>query len=222
MKKQDSQIELYGGLIKEGVVIINMEKVIRQLVSHQLWLESRGEKGEQLNVDEVDFRDIDLTEYQFNDAYVTACTFDGMSLSGKKLASSLLGSSTFKYSNLENADFHKVNADYADFTSANIKNARFTKTDCCNTVFTKADLTNAKLIACSLYLTDFRDATLHNVDVSCSLFEDTLLKGAQLRDITGLEDASIISINIGTPDDAIFLEEEEAREWLIMNNLKNQ
>ncbi len=45
---------------------------------------------------------------------------------------------------------------------------------------------------------------------SCSMF-----KGAQLKGVTGLEEASIRSINIGTVEQPDILAGEEARNWLI-------
>ncbi len=45
---------------------------------------------------------------------------------------------------------------------------------------------------------------------SCSMF-----RGAQLKGVTGLEEATIISINIGTVEQPDILAGEEARNWLI-------
>ncbi|OAB42112.1 pentapeptide repeat-containing protein [Paenibacillus glacialis] len=197
----------------------NKEEIIHQLESHQLWIDTLGKEGNKLGFDEVDFCniDIDLIKYPLDQAYLTACTFDGMNLYGKDMHSSLICSSTFITTNLENADFYKADVSYVDFTNANVKNARYAKSDCSEAIFIKADLTNAKLISCSLYLTDFREATLKNVDVSSSSFKGVLLKGAKLSGIKGLEDAFIKSINIGTPEIPILIEGEEAVQWIINN-----
>jgi uncharacterized protein YjbI with pentapeptide repeats len=176
------------------------------------------EKGEKLEVSDIDFRDIDLTNYPLDQALLIACTFDGMNLYAKDMFASLLCASTFKSTNLENADFYEANVSYVDFTNANAQNTRFLKSICFETVFIKADLTNAMLVDALFVKTDFRKAILHNVDVRFSVFKDVLLKGAKLTGLKGLEEAFIESINIGTPESPILLEGEEAREWFIKLN----
>ncbi|TCW39065.1 pentapeptide repeat protein [Laceyella sacchari] len=199
---------------------VNKEKIVDLMVLHRIWIETIGEKGEKLSVDEIDFRGIDLTEYPLDQAYMTACIFDGMNLSNKDMFASLMCSSTFRSTNLKNADFYKADVSYVDFTNANAQNARFAKSDCIETIFIKVDLTNAVLVNSLFDHSDFREATLQNVDVSGSYFEGVLLKGAKLTGIKGIEEANIKSINIGTPECPILLEGEKARQWFI-NRVKD-
>lgn len=63
--------------------------------SHRLWIESIGEQGEKLGIDEIDLRNVDLLQYPLDQAYITACIFDGMNLNHKDFSSSILSSSTF-------------------------------------------------------------------------------------------------------------------------------
>jgi uncharacterized protein YjbI with pentapeptide repeats len=119
---------------------------------------------------------------------------------------------------LAHADFTKANLSYVNFSHANAKNARFVKCECFETIFYKTDLTHAKLVNSLFVEADFREATLKHVDVSVSVFEDVLIKGAKLTDIRGIDNAYIKSINIGTPENPIMLEGDKAKEWL-MNHL---
>ncbi|MFJ6267105.1 pentapeptide repeat-containing protein [Lysinibacillus xylanilyticus] len=194
--------------------IFNHVKIIECLKLHRVWIETIGDQGKKLGLDEIDFREFDLIGYPLNQAYLTACKFDGMNLSSCDMSSSLLCSSTFKSTSLVNADFYKTDLSYADFTNANAQNARFAKTDCSEAIFLNANLENSKLISCSLDLTDFQNANLKNVDISLSAFEGTLLKGTTLVGIKGLEEAFIKSINIGTQENPIILLGEKAREWI--------
>ncbi len=194
--------------------IFNHVEIIERIKLHRIWIESIGEQGEKLSVDEIDFRGFDLTGYPLNQAFLTECKFDGMNLCNMDMSSSLLCSSTFKNTNLVNADFYKADLSYADFSDANVQNVRFAKTDCSEAIFLKANLENSKLISCSLYLTDFQNANLKNVDISLSSFEETFLKGTTLTGIKGLEEAFIKSINIGTLENPMILLGEKAREWI--------
>ncbi|AMM93248.1 pentapeptide repeat-containing protein [Peribacillus simplex] len=201
------------------MTILNVEEIIVQLESHRLWIETIGKKGEKLGLDEIDFRNLDLSKYPLDQAYLTACLFDGMNLNLKDMSSSLLCSSTFKFANLEGSDFCKSNVSYVDFTNANIKASRFADSECIETVFVKADLSNANLVGGLFDEADFREASLLNADVRLSTFEGVLLKGAKLGGIRGLEEAFIKSVNIGTPEHPIILKGEEGRQWLI-NEIK--
>ncbi|MED1797445.1 pentapeptide repeat-containing protein [Brevibacillus porteri] len=189
--------------------------VLKQLDLHKQWIDSIGETGERLVVDEVDFRSIDVAEYPLDQSRLIASTFDGMNLKDKDFYAAHVYSSTFQSANLENAIFTKSEADYADFTGANLQRATFVKSSCFETVFARADLRHAKLVNALFSQADFRDANLEGVDISVSWFQEVLFQGAQLKGVTGIEEAFIKSINIGTLEQPVILAEEEAREWLI-------
>lgn len=192
----------------------DIKQIIVQLESHRLWIKTVGEQGEKLVIDEIDLRGVDLSNYPLDQAYVTDCTFDSMDLHNKDLSASLLCSSTFVFANLEESDFAKSNVSYADFTNANMKAARLADSECIETVFSKVDLSDANLVGALFDETDFRNAVLLNADIRLATFENVLLGGAELTGISGIEEAFIKSINIGTPEKPIILTDEEAREYL--------
>ncbi|GGI11633.1 pentapeptide repeat-containing protein [Gottfriedia solisilvae] len=199
----------------------DIKEIILKLESHRLWIETIGEQGEKLGIDEIDLRGFNLSQYPIDQAYITACVFDGMNLNHKDISSSLLCSSTFISANLEGADFCKSNISYVDFTDANIKDARLADTECIKTVFVKADLSDANLVAGLFDKTDFSNTILINADIRLATFEGVLLNGAKLTGIRGIEEAFIKSINIGTLEQPVILIGEEARNWLKDNSLNN-
>ncbi|MCR2806921.1 pentapeptide repeat-containing protein [Paenibacillus soyae] len=200
----------------------DIKEIMDRLESHRLWIDTIGEQGDKLGIDEIDLRNVDLSQYPLDQAYITACAFDGMNLNHKDFSSSLLSSSTFISTNLEGADFCKSNVSYADFSYANIKAARLADSECIGTLFVKADLSDANLVAALFDETDFRNAILINADVRLATFERVLLKGAKLTGVQGLEEAFIKSINIGTPEQPNLLVGEEARIWLQDNCLSHE
>ncbi|WP_078552220.1 pentapeptide repeat-containing protein [Bacillus alkalicellulosilyticus] len=200
----------------------DIREIIVQLESHRLWTETIGEQGEKLGLDEIDLRNVYLSPYPLDQAYITDCIFDGMDLNNKDISSSLLCSSTFISANLEGANFGKSNVSYVDFTNANIKSARLADSECIETVFAKADLSEANLVAGLFDEADFRNAILLNADIRLATFESVLLNGAILTGIRGIEEAFIKSINIGTAEKPIILMGEEARKWLQNKSLNNE
>ncbi|MGO4527477.1 pentapeptide repeat-containing protein [Paenibacillus sp. 2TAF8] len=216
--------ELFGIHNKGGAAmkLTNQQKLIEQLNSHRVWIETLGEKGEKLGLDEIDFRHIDLSGYPLDQAYLTECAFDGMNLEHMDMSSSLLCSSSFTKSNLVNADFYKADLSYANFTDADAQGARFAKADLSESVFINTNLTNAMLISSSLYLTDLRNANMNHADISSASFRETLLQGATLTGLQGIEEAFIKSINIGTLEEPNILLGEEAIKWLQDKSLSKE
>lgn len=183
---------------------------------HKKWIDTIGEEGEMLNLDGVDLRGVDLSNKLVEQAYLIECNFDELKLENIDFHTSLLCSSTFKNAYLNNCDFYKSDLRYADFSNCIIKKSRFSKSDCWEVGFKNAVLIDCKLNIALFYLTDFSNAKLEDVDISLSTFEETLLKGVTLKNIKGVGEAHIKSINIGTQEKPIILLGEEARKWLIM------
>lgn len=191
---------------------MKIQKLAEKLSAHKVWLDSLGTKGRKLTLDEADFRNMDLTEYQLEQAYLILCHFDYINLNRKDFSSSLLCSSTFISTRLKGADFCKSNLSYADFTNAKMHNVRLADCECIETIFRGAELSNANLIGVLFDNTDLRDA---NADVRLSTFEGVLLKGATITGMNGLEEAFIKIINIGTYEKPFIIHDEEAKEWLV-------
>lgn len=189
--------------------------IINMFDLHKKWVETIGDEGEQLKLDEVDLRVFDLSDVLLEQSYLIDCTFDDLKLENIDFHSSLLASSTFINTCLDKCDFYKSDLRYTDFSNCIIKNSRFSKADCWEAAFNNACLVDCNLINVSFHLTDFRNARLENIDISVSTFKDTLLNGVTLKGIKGIEEAFFQSINIGTPEKPVLLEKEEARKWFL-------
>lgn len=168
-----------------------------------------------LKLDEVDLRSFDLSGILLEQAYLIECIFDHLRLENIDFHTSLLASSTFKNAYLDKCDFYKSDLRYTDFSNCVIKNSRFSKGDCWEAIFRNAYLLDCNLINVSFYLTDFSWARLENIDISVATFEETLLGGVTLKNIKGIEEAHIKSINIGTLEKPILLKSDEAKKWML-------
>ncbi|SFC83179.1 Pentapeptide repeat-containing protein [Bacillus sp. 491mf] len=186
---------------------------------HKRWVETIGEEGDQLNLDEVDFRNIDCSKSLLEQSYLTGCIFDGLNLKNVDFHGSVLCSSTYKKTNLDSCDFYKSDLGYTNFSYAILKNVNFSKSDFWEALFNNANLTECNLSDTNFSSTDFSNVRLSNVDISLSRFENTLFSGATLENIKGIEEAFFHSINIGTLEQPILLEREQAKKWVIENCL---
>lgn len=192
----------------------DFKNIIDQLQQHKLWVETVGEQGKKLGLDEIDLRSIDLSDYSLDQAYFTECIFNSMSLQSSDFHNSVLCSSEFISTNLYGANFYKADLSYTNFSKSYMQSTKLAKADCYEAIFRDTDLTDANLVACLFYDTNFQNAILKNADISVASFKNVVLHGADLSGLRGVEEAIISSINIGTLDAPVILREEEAKRWI--------
>lgn len=191
--------------------------IITRLEFHQIWLESVGENGKKLILDEINLEYFDQSKFSLKEARLIGCSFDNMNLEAGNFILTWVCSSTFRNAWLQAANFYKGNVSYANFSNSNLKNIKFTDCEIAETIFLGADLSNAELNICYFSSVDFRDSKLDNANIEDSFFEDVLVKGASFKNVKGIENANIISINIGTPEEPVTLDKEQAKRWIFEN-----
>ncbi|RJG21436.1 pentapeptide repeat-containing protein [Paenibacillus thiaminolyticus] len=197
--------------------MMDKKGIIGQFELHQEWLESAGDKGKKLVLDEINLESLFLSIFSFKEARLIECSFDGMNLEKGNFILTWLCSSTFRNACLQGANFYKGNVSYADFSYSDLKNSKFTDCESSETIFLGADLTNSELNVCYFDNVDFRNSKLDNANIEDSFFENVLVKGASFRNVRGIDNANIISVNIGSPEEPINLNKEQAKKWIMEN-----
>ena len=197
------------------------QDIIKEFELHKKWIETIGEEGEMLILDEMDLRNFDFFDKILEQSQITECNFNETRLEEINFSGTLLGLSTFRKCYFNECDFYRSDLRYTDFSNSIIKNTRFSKSD-----WWKADFQNTHLIDCNLIKvffneTDLSHAVLENIDISAAKFEKTILKDITLINIKGIEEAYVESINIGTIEVPILLYLEQAKEWIFNNCLIN-
>lgn len=102
------------------------------LHQHALWLESRGQKGSQLELFDADFRGADLNGLHLSDAIIPGANFSGMILDNIDLSVSNLASANFSDATLKNVKFIKSNLDYALLTNTKVIGGSWFRATCIN------------------------------------------------------------------------------------------
>ncbi|MBU5316073.1 pentapeptide repeat-containing protein [Clostridium bornimense] len=75
------------------------------------------------------------------------------------------------------------------------------------------------MIGSGFYDADFRKAILINADVSSTTFEGVLINGAKLSGVKGILEATIKSIDVGTRENPIIIEGNQAVQCLLSRSL---
>lgn len=191
------------------------ENIMNKILEHEKWVDSLGEKGEKLVLDEIDFREQTLRDRIMNQAYITACNFNDMNLVQIDFSWSLMCSSTFNWSTLRDCIFYKSNLGFAEFKEATFYECDLHKSDCSDTVFRDAIFKDTRFVDALLYKTDFSGSIMENVEFTLAYIEEATFNGVRMKAIKGIEEANIKSINIGTTDEPQMLYGDEAKQWLM-------
>lgn len=184
-----------------------------KFAEHRKWITTLGKGGVRLNLDDVDLRQNNINGKNLEQAYMAGCLFENMVIKGQSFYLSKLYSSSFKNSNLQEVDFTKADLSYADISNCHLQNVNFNHCDCIETNFYGSELVHVKMPGW-FHKVDFRNAIIHDADVTYASFEEILVQGICLKDIKGIEEINGLSINIGTMECPEILKEQEAIAWL--------
>ena len=168
---------------------------------HRLWVSTSGQQGLQLDVSDVDMRELETLKMQ----KLTALRgknvkFFGMNLYKVELQSTQLEKADFRRCDMEEADVRGSNLEGARFHHANLKGANFSSlligagsrqkfAPCIldGASFRYADLSeanlrNASLIGADLSYCNLEGADLSGADLSNAKMDMTRLDGAMMKD----------------------------------------
>ncbi len=185
-----------------------------RLQLHEKWLDSIRREGEQLAMYGVDFRNFDFTGKNMEEVYLNDCMFDGLRLRNIDFQTSHLCLSSYRNADLIGCNFYWADLAYSHFENASLKRVRFAKSDCTEVNFTNADIISCRFAEANLFQANFHNARLEDVNIKGTKFNETILNGVSMKKITGFDKAIFKSINIGTAEEPVILEGEQAREWV--------
>lgn len=190
-------------------------EIAGMLDTHQQWLESGGHRGQQFQLIEADLSHLDLSDRLLVDAIIPGCNF----------AFSLLRNTDFTYANVASCHFADVDLTGASFTKGNLSYARFVRaampfakllraecweTEFAEVVLTDADMRYGGLLESKLIRTDLRRSQMEGVALN-----NTTLQSVDWRGVQGIEQIQAVSATIVVEGEALRLEGEALREWLV-------
>ena len=175
--------------------------LMKQITEHQLWVETSGKDGKQLNLTGYDLRELGTLKTQKLTALrAPYAKFFGMNLYRIELQSAHLEGADFRRCDLDEADFRGTDLQGARFSHATLRGAnflpllfvagatqRFAPTNLSRAIFRYSDLREAHLKSAILKFADLSYANLTGCDLrDCDFtgakMEGTILDGA---DTTG-------------------------------------
>jgi len=172
------------------------EDLIKLLYSHKLWIQSKGLKGERIEIENEKIHDIELEGIDLSGASFNRVIFDSLNLyegnlsssmiTNCKIVNSILEGIIIKDANLSNNDLSGSNLSGAicinssfrnnDFSSANLSNANLS-----NAILTESDFSNAFLLETNLSRADLSKATLTMSTLDEAILSEANLTSADCR-----------------------------------------
>ncbi len=74
---------------------------------HSTWIETNGNSGSQLAIEDIDLSKLDLSRLNLSNAIIPGSNFNNSDLTKADLSCANLASATFEFANLSNSDLTK-------------------------------------------------------------------------------------------------------------------
>lgn len=191
------------------------KEIIIAIQNHKLWVDSLGKKGEKVDFENTMIEKIENQNLNLSQGSFIECTFRKMAIDCWDFYATMLCSSIFNELLMTSCIF--VNADliYTQFYNTKIHMTNFSKADLSNSIFENVEVENCKFINSLLDNNIFKNVHFKNIDFTGALIENIFFDElSTLKNIKGLDEAHIKSINIGTLENPIYLENQEALQWI--------
>ncbi|MBQ8035359.1 MAG: pentapeptide repeat-containing protein [Proteobacteria bacterium] len=190
------------------------KKIIKKLQAHDLWVESIGKAGTQLVLDEVDLEGGVTKEHHWDQSYLTCCLMRSSVLNEVDFYASEIHSCEFQNSSLSGVCFVKANVSYSNFSGC-----QFDHVDYKRAFFDSSEFRMASIDSCLMWGVGFVDCDMSqcvfkNCDFDGIYFDNDCFGECRFINVTNVDKAYYSRINVGTMEQPVMLEGEEAIQWI--------
>lgn len=190
-------------------------EIILAIKHHKLWIDSLGEKGKKIDLEEAIIEDGKYKNVCLSQGSIIECSFQKIEIKNWDFYAAMLCSSCFAETIITSGQFVKANLAYTQFLNTRIEYSNFSKSDLSNSIFKNTEIANSKFVNSLLDHVIFEKVNLKNTDFTGAFIENVLFdKDTVMEGIYGLDDIHIKSINIGTVKQPQYIKEQDAIQWL--------
>ncbi len=190
----------------------NLHKLFK---SHAEWIESEGESGEQLILENISSKQLTREQLQLlTDSVLTECAFVDTELNRIDLYRTEMYSCEFDRASFHNVQLIKSEVNDTEFTDTRFDSVSFSNAEMFDCIFTGCTFDNSTFISVGMWNTTFDECTLTNVDFESAYIENAVLVNSKFNNPINLEKATKIILNIGTIESPLLLSHEESVKWI--------
>ena len=180
---------------------------------HRKWVQTAGERGSQMDLDNFDLTAMDLAGFLFEQVFLTGCRLSGLRLDSVDFYGSEFFSCDFSDTCFVGCSFRKATLDYCNFSRARFVRCQFPRTDAYQSCFSGCHFEDCSFIGFNLMESDLSRTVMIGIDWEEAYLDRVNLHAAEGRD--SKSSATIIQPKISV-DPALknWLEGRQAIEWL--------
>lgn len=189
------------------------DKWIARIDAHREWIQSAGERGSQLDLDNINMTAVDLRGFPFEQSYLAACKLNGLRFKDVDFYEAEFYSCDFTEAWFVGCSFRKATLDYCDFRCAHFVRCEFPRTEIYHSCFSNCCFEDSSFSGIDLMGCDLSDATFCSID-----WDGAYLSQVNFRNAIGRASKNISTIVqpkiaiASTQED--WLEGQSAIEWL--------
>lgn len=189
--------------------------IILMIKRHKLWLDTLGQNGEKIYLEEEVIEGGYWENISLSQGNIISCVFKDMVLKQWDFYATALYSTYFEKLLIKHCGFVKAELPYTKFFETKLEDSNFSKTDFSYSNFENVEIKNSNLINTLLYNVCFKNVCFCDVDFTGANIENVLFDNCTgVKKIYGLDSVHIKSINIGSLEKPIYLNGDDAIQWL--------
>lgn len=188
--------------------------LVNDLQLHHQWLQSQGQRGQQLYWEDMDLSGMNLSGMNLAEANLVSINFTDADLSHADLFAANLSSSIFHRANLNGANLAKATLDYAQLNEASIQEASLVKASLYEANLSHADLTHSDLRDAQMIQTNLDHTILRQCNLERISFRHVRMNQVIFRGVIGSEQIFAQDVEIVENGAAQSLSGEAFRTWL--------
>ncbi len=186
---------------------------------HKKWLESEGEDGEQLVLENICSNQ--LTNEQVSmlvDSVITDCTFNCIEYAEIDFYHTEFYSCNFSNVRLLSAQFAKSEINDTAFIDMVFENCNFINAEIFDCVLKNCELLEVTFASVGIWNTIFENCVFNEVDFENAYIENMNCLDSHFINPLNLEKATKIELNVGTKENPVMLNTKDSIEWIMKHS----
>ncbi|WP_019533952.1 pentapeptide repeat-containing protein [Paenibacillus ginsengihumi] len=192
------------------MIKISQSELNERLANHQHFINSKGEKGEKIILDEMDFSDRSFFGATCTGVHITSSLFQNCVFENVEFYDCYLCDCRFENVTFENVNIVKANLSYSTFDQCEFHNSKIWRCDTIETEYSNSSFHHCALYDCFAY-SSLRNMTFHHIDFEDLSFYCAIVKNIHFANVIHFDEREVGNkLNLGSFDEEKIVTDEEA------------
>ena len=157
---------------------MHRDELIARIAAHREWIQSAGEQGNQMDLDNFDLTAINLTTFPFEQSFLTECRLTSHRFEGVDFFESEFYSCDFTDAWFVGCSFRKATLGYCNFRRAHFVRCEFPRAEVYQSCFAECCFEECSFVGISLMECDLSGTSLVDTDWDGAYLDQIIFRGA--------------------------------------------